>query len=123
MCLKNLISRSVKAAFNETLFCDLSLTRRIVFTGKQEAAEATLEALKVVPEPLGKWASILLEVCAYAGEMLSFHSSCSDVTDAKSAALSSLRLSKWMISISFSSFQFHFTLLCLFIFFLQRKAP
>ena len=62
------------------LFCDLSLTRRIVFTGKQEAAEATLEALKVVPEPLGKWASILLEVCAYAGEMLSFHSSCSDDT-------------------------------------------
>lgn len=37
-------------------------------TGKQEAAEATLEALKVVPEPLGKWASILVEICAYAGK-------------------------------------------------------
>ena len=36
-------------------------------TGKQEAAEATLEALKVVPEPLGKWALILVEICAYAG--------------------------------------------------------
>ena len=36
--------------------------------GKQEAAEATLEALKVVPEPLGKWASILVEICAYAGK-------------------------------------------------------
>lgn len=36
-------------------------------TGKQEAVEATLEALKVVPQPLGKWASILVEICAYAG--------------------------------------------------------
>ena len=36
--------------------------------GKQEAAEATLEALKVVPESLGKWASILVEICAYAGK-------------------------------------------------------
>lgn len=39
-----------------------------MFSGKQEAAEATLEALKVVPEPLGKWASILVEICAYAGK-------------------------------------------------------
>lgn len=38
-----------------------------IFTGKQEAVEATLEALKVVPQPLGKWASILVEICAYAG--------------------------------------------------------
>ena len=42
----------------------------IVLTGKQESAEATLEALKVVPEPLGKWACILVEVCAYAGKAL-----------------------------------------------------
>lgn len=40
----------------------------LVFVGKQEAAEATLEALKVVPEPLGKWATILVEICAYAGK-------------------------------------------------------
>ena len=45
-----------------------------MFIGKQEAAEATLEALKVVPQPLGKWASILVEVCAYAGKYVSgFH--------------------------------------------------
>lgn len=75
------------------MFSDLSLTRRNVFTGKQEAAEATLEALKVVPEPLGKWASILLEVCAYAGEVLSFYSWCSHATDQKATVMSSLRLS------------------------------
>ena len=43
-----------------------------MFSGKQEAAEATLEALKVVPEPLGKWASILVEICAYAGKFHPF---------------------------------------------------
>ena len=45
-----------------------------MFSGKQEAAEATLEALKVVPEPLGKWASILVEICAYAGKSHPFKS-------------------------------------------------
>ena len=46
----------------------LKQSKWFVFIGKQEAAEATLEALKVVPEPLGKWASILVEICAYAGK-------------------------------------------------------
>ena len=41
------------------------------YLGKQEAAEATLEALKAVPEPLGKWASVLVEICAYAGMFFS----------------------------------------------------
>ncbi len=36
--------------------------------GKQEAVEATLETLKVVEEPFGRWASILVDVCAYAGK-------------------------------------------------------
>lgn len=39
----------------------------LTYLGKQEAAEATLEALKAVSEPLGKWASVLVEVCSYAG--------------------------------------------------------
>ena len=42
------------------------------YLGKQEGAEATLEALKAVPEPLGKWASVLVEICAYAGTFLHF---------------------------------------------------
>ena len=40
------------------------------FSGKQEAADATLEALKAVPDPLGKWASVLVEICSYAGMFL-----------------------------------------------------
>ena len=38
-----------------------------VFSGKQEAAEAILAALEVVPEPLRSMANLLVEVCAYAG--------------------------------------------------------
>ena len=36
--------------------------------GKQEAVEATLVALEVVAEPLKSMATILVDVCAYAGE-------------------------------------------------------
>lgn len=35
--------------------------------GKQEAEEAILAALEVVPEPLKGFARILVDVCAYAG--------------------------------------------------------
>lgn len=38
--------------------------------GKQDAAEATIEALKAVPDPLGKWSSILVEICSYTGELM-----------------------------------------------------
>ena len=42
---------------------------RVLFflLGKQDAVEATLVALGVVAEPLGKMAGVLVEVCAYAG--------------------------------------------------------
>ncbi|KAK3737228.1 hypothetical protein QZH41_010857, partial [Actinostola sp. cb2023] len=53
----------VKDTYSRFLALGLGLT----FLGKQEAVEATLEALKVVPQPLGKWASILVEICAYTG--------------------------------------------------------
>ena len=45
----------------------IALGIALTYLGKQEAAEATLEALKAVPDPLGKWASVLLEICSYAG--------------------------------------------------------
>lgn len=64
--LQAMIERS-ETEIKETHARNLALGLGLIFLGKQEAAEATLEALKVVPEPLGKWASILLEVCAYAG--------------------------------------------------------
>ena len=52
-----------------------------MFSGKQEAAEATLEALKVVPEPLGKWASILVEICAYAGKCFEKSINCTQIVE------------------------------------------
>ncbi|KAJ3122184.1 proteasome regulatory particle base subunit [Nowakowskiella sp. JEL0407] len=39
----------------------------LLFLGKQEAADATLETLKVIEHPLAKQVSVLLEACAYAG--------------------------------------------------------
>ena len=45
----------------------LALALALLYLGKQEAAEATMAALKAVPEPLSSFAVILLEVCAYAG--------------------------------------------------------
>lgn len=39
----------------------------LLFLGKQEAAEAPLETLKVIENPLAKQAEVMLEICAYAG--------------------------------------------------------
>jgi len=39
------------------------------FPGKQEAVDTVLMALQVVPEPLKGFATILVEVCAYAGKL------------------------------------------------------
>ncbi len=46
----------------------LTLALALLYLGKQEAVEATMAALKVVPEPLCSFATTLLETCAYAGE-------------------------------------------------------
>ena len=46
----------------------LALALALLYLGKQEAVDTTVEALKVVPEPLCNFASTLLEICAYAGE-------------------------------------------------------
>ena len=46
----------------------LALALALLYLGKQEAVETTVEALKVLPEPFCTFASTLLEVCAYAGE-------------------------------------------------------
>ncbi|KAJ3301240.1 proteasome regulatory particle base subunit [Kappamyces sp. JEL0829] len=39
----------------------------LLFLGKQDAAEAPLETLKVIENPLAKQAEVMLEICAYAG--------------------------------------------------------
>ena len=46
----------------------LALALAILYLGKQEAVDTTVEALKVVAEPLCTFASSLLEICAYAGQ-------------------------------------------------------
>ena len=46
----------------------LALALALLYLGKQEAAELTIEALKVIREPLRSFATTLLDVCAYAGE-------------------------------------------------------
>ncbi len=46
----------------------LALALALLYLGKQEAVDATVEALKVLPEPFCTFASTLLGVCAYAGK-------------------------------------------------------
>lgn len=39
----------------------------LLFLGKQEASEATLETLKVIEGPISTQISVLVEMCSYAG--------------------------------------------------------
>jgi len=39
----------------------------LLFLGKQDAAEATLETLKAIEHPLAKQAGVLVHICAFAG--------------------------------------------------------
>ncbi|KAI9015987.1 armadillo-type protein [Hyaloraphidium curvatum] len=39
----------------------------LLFLGKQDAADATLETLKAIEHPLAKQAGVLVQICAYAG--------------------------------------------------------
>lgn len=39
----------------------------VVVAGRQEAVEAIIAALEVIPEPFKSMATTLVEVCAYAG--------------------------------------------------------
>lgn len=40
----------------------------LLFLGKQEASDATLETLKVIEHPLSKQVQVLVEICSYAGK-------------------------------------------------------
>ena len=46
------------------------------FVGKQDAVDATLMALEVIGEPLKSMASMLVDVCAYAGQFSDLSSVC-----------------------------------------------
>jgi len=55
------------ASMKESYAKYLPLGLGLCFLGKQDMAEATMEALKVIPEPFRQTAETLVEICAYAG--------------------------------------------------------
>lgn len=44
-----------------------SLGLALLYVGRQEDADATLEVLKAAPQPIGKATGVLVDACAYAG--------------------------------------------------------
>jgi len=55
------------AAMKESYAKYLPLGIGLCYLGKQDAAEATMAALEVIPEPFRQTAVTLVEICAYAG--------------------------------------------------------
>ncbi|GAO49426.1 26S proteasome regulatory subunit rpn1 [Saitoella complicata NRRL Y-17804] len=45
----------------------MALGLALLYLGKQDASDATLETLKVIEAPLAKHAGVLVEICSYAG--------------------------------------------------------
>lgn len=45
----------------------LVLGLALLYVGRQDASEATIETLKAIPHAIGKQAQILVEICSYAG--------------------------------------------------------
>merc|ERR1712098_1002511 len=54
-------------AMKESYAKYLPLGIGLCYLGKQDAAEATMAALEVIPEPFRQTAVTLVEICAYAG--------------------------------------------------------
>ncbi|CAL1538285.1 unnamed protein product [Lymnaea stagnalis] len=64
--LQTMMERS-EAELKETYARYLALGLALAFLGKQDACDATLVALEVIAEPLCSMATMLVDVCAYAG--------------------------------------------------------
>ncbi|KIJ29120.1 hypothetical protein M422DRAFT_54344 [Sphaerobolus stellatus SS14] len=45
----------------------MALGLALLYLGRQDASDATLEALKAIPHPLSKQAQILVDICSFAG--------------------------------------------------------
>lgn len=45
----------------------IGLALGLLYLGKQEEAEVTIETLKAVPGVMGKYATLTVETCAYVG--------------------------------------------------------
>ncbi|XP_041365311.1 26S proteasome non-ATPase regulatory subunit 2-like [Gigantopelta aegis] len=64
--LQTMMERS-EAELKDSYARYLALGLALAFLGKQDAVDATLMALEVIGEPLKSMASMLVDVCAYAG--------------------------------------------------------
>jgi len=64
--IQTLLERS-EVELKETFSKFLALAIGLIYLGKGEQVEVILESLKAIPEPLQAFATILVDVCAYAG--------------------------------------------------------
>lgn len=64
--MQTLLERT-DAELKETFSKFLALAIGLIYMGKGEQVDVILESLKAIPEPLQSFASILVDVCAYAG--------------------------------------------------------
>ncbi len=63
--IQTLLERS-EAELKETFSKFLALAIGLIYLGKGEQVDVILESLKAIPEPLQSFATILVDVCAYA---------------------------------------------------------
>ncbi|KAJ3225375.1 proteasome regulatory particle base subunit [Clydaea vesicula] len=64
--LQTMMERS-EAELKDNFAKFMGLGLALLYLGKQEASEATLETLKVIEHPLAKQVTVLVECCSYAG--------------------------------------------------------
>ncbi|CAF0712055.1 unnamed protein product [Brachionus calyciflorus] len=64
--MQTLLERS-EQELKETFSKFLALAIGLIYMGKGEQVDVIIESLKAIPEPLQSFASILVDVCAYAG--------------------------------------------------------
>ncbi|KAJ3319642.1 proteasome regulatory particle base subunit [Gonapodya sp. JEL0774] len=64
--LQTLMEREA-ANFKDPYAKYLGIGLALLFLGKQEACDATLETLKAIEQPIAKQAGVLLQTCAYIG--------------------------------------------------------
>jgi 26S proteasome regulatory subunit N1 len=65
--VNSIMERDMKKELGSPYARYLCLALGFLFLGKQEEAEVTLEALKIIPGVMGKYASLTVETCAYCG--------------------------------------------------------
>ena len=64
--MQTLLEKS-ESELKETFAKFIALAIGLIYLGKGEQVDVILESLKAIPEPLQSFASILVDVCAYAG--------------------------------------------------------